>query len=236
MPSLLHKHLAFHIFVTNVPLEPAGTSGGHPVPQAAIMEPDTFFGASTINPPSGSGNGSGAGVGVGVGVGAVPGMGGITLPSPVRAPFTTLQLYRAIRNPGMGALASPTSSLSSSPSIMSAAIGMTPSPSFASGGASSLGDVHIHRGPAQLPDLFNALSLRAMGQSEIGVVYSAGAACMAATASSKEYMAAAGMAAVAPSRTLVESSMRMSAQLKEYCKHHEMQSGKVWRFHSDMEI
>ena len=198
---LRSKHLEVHIYVTNTPAD--APPGGHGIPPAATRAgvDSEFFGPTLHQSASGAGGASSIADGSGSGVNGS--YDGLLLGSgAVRAPFTTLQLYRAIKNP------------TSQPQQLS--------------------DVHVHRGMPLWSDLFNVVSHRAMGQTDIGCIYSAGPICQRITAASGTYLTAAGIPAPSPAQLL--SYQRTVAQLKEQCAFLARQSGKKVRFHTDLDV
>ena len=228
---LRSKHLEVHVCVTSPPAaDPTGGGGAHagsgsasssssasamgagagaggvPLPPAATRE-EGFFGPTLAQSASGAassgsllgGRASYSGLGGGHGLGS----DGLLLGSgAMRAPFTTLQLYCALKNP-------------------------TPH-------TQQLSDVHVHRGAPQFAELFASLSHRASGQSDVGVIYTAGPANQRLTPVSASYLAAAGIPA--PSAKQLQAYQRTVAQLKDQCTHHQRQSGKIYRMHTDLDV
>jgi len=184
---LRHKHLEIHIHVTGVPSDSSATAGasahahghgqGHAIPPAALTD-DQYFGP--VSGPTG------------------PAAADVA----TRWPFSTLQLYRALKNP--------------------------------TAQAAQLSDVHVHRGAPHWADRFNEVAYRATGQTDVGCIYTAGPASQLLTTTGARALHAAGIPA--PSVAQIHAYQRTSAQLKEHCAHHARQTGKAWRYHTDLDI
>jgi hypothetical protein len=170
---LRHKHLEIHIFVSNVPSDAAALAAAQTAQRTD--EEEGFFGPA-LNLHGGS--------------------------IAARSPFTTLQLYRALKNPTGGA-------------------------------PQQFSDVHVHRGAPNFGDLLSALAHRATGQTDVGCIYTAGPLAAHINPAAATYLHSAGMPA--PSRAQIASYERTAKQLKEQCAHQTRQSGKTWRFHSEVD-